>query len=120
MRVFKIELHQDLVTYMQRLYHEESAKERIVREIISWGNEKELDEDYFINYHRELLKSHIQYEYAKILLERMILPPKLISVHDYSWDLDFQTNVMTVRVRCECGGKLFYNSDFIECEGCEC
>lgn len=100
---------QETIDYLQRLNYEVFTREEIITKLLEMHKDDEDDSLFtskpFLKYSEELSRVKAEYEMAKLEAEKIYIPKELYGQHQYSWNIDFITNVMTVEVLCECGIK---------------
>lgn len=99
---------QELVDYIERLSYEESSLKDI---ILTYLDAHKADADdsavnnvVFASYQEKHFKAKTEYELAKQRVTHEYIPACLEN-HQYDWNLDYATNVLTITVYCECGIK---------------
>ena len=105
----KINMTQETINYLQRLNFEIVTREEIVTKLLEMHKDDKDDTLFtskpFLKYSEELSRIKAEYELAKLEVERLCVPKVLYGQHEYSWNIDFTTNEMTIDVLCECGIK---------------
>lgn len=109
MKQIKINLTQETINYLQRLNYEVQTREEIITKLLEMHKDDNDDSLFvskpFLKYSEELSRVKAEYELAKIEVEKLYVPKVLYGQHQYSWNIDFVTNEMTIDVLCECGIK---------------
>lgn len=107
MKKIEINVTQEMVNYLQRLNYEVFTREEIITKLIEM-HKNDADDSLFISkpflkYSEELSRVKAEYEMAKLEVEKLYVPEVLYGKHQYNWNVDFITNIMTIDVLCECG-----------------
>lgn len=111
----KIEINvtQETIDYLQRLNYEVLTREEIITKLLEMHKDDTDDSLFvskpFLKYSEELSRVKAEYEMAKLEAEKIYIPKELYGQHQYNWNIDFSTNVMTIEVLCECGVKALEN-----------
>ncbi|WP_310603535.1 hypothetical protein [Anaerosporobacter sp.] len=101
MKTINVEVKKELSDYMERLAFETNAQERIIKSLIAdTSNTNLLENDNFIKYQQRYESKLAEYDIAKEEVSSML--PTEWKNHDYEWNLDFKTAVMTVTFKCNC------------------
>jgi hypothetical protein len=107
MKYIEVIVAQETVDYLQRLNYEIFTREEIIAKLIEMHKDDTDDSLFvskpFLKYSEELSRVKAEYELAKSEAEKLYVPEKLYGKHEYKWDLNFVTNVMTISVLCDCG-----------------
>jgi hypothetical protein len=103
----EINIPQEMINYLQKLNYEIVTREEIITKLLEM-HQDDIDDSLFtskpvIKYSEELSRVKAEYELAKIEVEKLYVPDMLYGKHEYKWEIDFVTNVMTVYVFCPCG-----------------
>ena len=107
MKKIEINITQETIDYLQRLNFEVFTREEIITKLIEMHKD-DIDDSLFVSkpfkkYSEELSRIKAEYELAKLEVEKTYIPKALYEQHEYKWDINFATNVMTIEVLCECG-----------------
>ena len=102
MKTYSIIANQETVDYLQRLFFDIKMRKDIIVTLLS-SDEDVTEKKPFVKYSKELASLECEYEEAKKELEKYYFPNDLIGKHEYTWNLDFQTNEILLTVNCECG-----------------
>lgn len=115
MRKLEINVTQEMIDYLQRLNFEVQTREEIVTKLIEMHKDDADDSLFvskpFLKYSEELSRVKAEYELAKVEVEKLYIPKVLYGQHQYNWNVDFSTNVMTIEVLCECGIKALEDNE---------
>ena len=110
MKKIEINIAQETINYLQRLNYEVFTREEIIAKLIEMHKD-DVDDSLFVckpfkKYSEELSRIKAEYELAKLEVEKTYIPKVLYGQHEYKWDINFSTNIMTIEVFCECGIKV--------------
>lgn len=115
MRKLEINVTQEMIDYLQRLNFEVQTREEIITKLIEMHKDDTDDRLFvskpFLKYSEELSRVKAEYELAKVEVEKLYIPKVLYGQHQYNWNVDFSTNVMTIEVLCECGIKALEDNE---------
>lgn len=110
MKKLEINVNQETINYLQRLNYEVYTREEIIAKLLETHKDDADDSLFvskpFLKYSEELSRVKAEYEMAKLEAEKLFIPKELYGQHQYNWNIDFVTNVMTVEVFCDCGIKI--------------
>lgn len=104
----KLNVSQETVNYLQRLNFEVMTRTEVITKLLEIHKD-DIDDSLFVSkpflkYSEELSRVKAEYELAKVEVEKTYVP-EVLHGHTFNWNVDFQTNEMTIDVLCECGVK---------------
>jgi len=107
MKKIEINIEQEMINYLQRLNFEVQSREEVITKLIEIHKD-DIDDSLFtskpfLKYSEELSRVKAEYEIAKLEVEKMYIPVELYGKHQYNWNINFHTCVMTLEILCQCG-----------------
>lgn len=114
-KIVKIEVSQETVNYVQAIGLEVESRKSLLSSIAERLGIKSVQ---FKEYEEELVKFNSEFELIKEHLKNIYIPEELRDNHQLQWNLNYQTNILTVEVLCDCGialvesGKLDFTPEF--------
>ena len=101
-KIFKAQVDQEKVTYLESLDFEKTARENIVTRMLQMDNSEKIEEtDAFKNYNKEYFEKLTEFEVAKAEIEKEFMPKDWVG-HDVDWTLDYNACEVTFTKKCEC------------------
>lgn len=105
-KTMTLEVNQELVNYIERLSYEEASYKDIILTMLEIhkgdADGSAVDNPVFRAYQEKYSKAKAEYELAKERITKEYIPDCLKN-HQTDWNLDFETNVLTITVSCDCG-----------------
>lgn len=112
MKKVEINIAQETINYLQRLNFEVQTREEIIAKLLETHKDDADDSLFtskpFLKYSEELSRVKAEYELVKLEVEKLYIPSELYGKHQYNWNIDFSTNIMTIDVLCDCGIAALY------------
>lgn len=102
----EIRVDQQLVDYIERLSYEEASLKDIILTYMdahkSDADDSAINNPIFKSYQDKYIAAKSEYEIAKNRITKEYIPT-CIENHKYEWNLDFETNILTIEIKCDCG-----------------
>lgn len=103
---FVVIVPQEFVNYVERLSYEESSLRNIIITYLdmhkSDTDDTAINNPIFQSYQKKYMDASTAYEIAKSKITKDFVP-ECLSNHQVNWNLDFNTNELTITVNCDCG-----------------
>ena len=101
MRQYRIELDQNVVTYIERLNYEyETLKDNVAYMVQHFG-EHFLEGDLFRQYQDRQIRARINFEQGREEIYEKFVPEKL-KQHRINWQIDYRRRLLIVTQFCDC------------------
>lgn len=109
MKQICVEVPQETSDYLYRLAIETAARQDNINSLLE-RHSKDMDAGFldspvFQAYQTQHAQYKAEHELAAKELEKKYIPKALYGKHQYTWNLDYQTCLMTIDVQCDCGVK---------------
>ena len=105
MKEFKVEVSSEIIDYLERLSYEIASRVDIITMIIEKHKDDNdasvLESKSFKVYSEQLGALKAEFEIAKREFQDIAIPDVFKS-HNYDWDLDYKSRIVTIRLLCDC------------------
>ena len=93
----KIEIPEKLVTMIQKYDIEQTARRNVIAYILSFNNIN-ITNERFQKYQKEYEEKLFSFEITKKELEKEYITPIIKENTKYSWNLNYNTNILTLNI----------------------
>lgn len=123
---FDVVVPQEFVDYVERLSYEEASFRNIVLTYLDLHktdvDDTAINNPVFQSYQKKFMEASTAYELAKSKITKDFVP-ECLKNHQVEWNLDFNTNTLTITVKCDCGVEVlneYLAKSELKKEECEC
>lgn len=105
MKTITVEVPEEMVNELERCQYETNCRQSVIDRYLDKhandANGKALETEVFKHFMSLLAEVEAEYEMAKEAISKTYVPEQLQG-HQVNWNLDFQTNILTIDVLCDC------------------